>query len=155
MRALFDYCSDSGVLTRKADGRNEWGTCGQGYCQVFINRRPFRLHRIAWVRQFGAVPAGAVIDHINGDILDNRIVNLRLATRHDNARNAARPRNNTSGFKGVSRRRGRFRAYIRADGHPEHLGWFSSAENAARAYDAAAVRLFGNFARTNAVLGLL
>jgi hypothetical protein len=90
-------------------------------------------------------------DHINGDGLDNRRANLRPATHAENMRNRRIQRNNTSGFKGVYRtRNGRWRARITVVGQGKRdLGTHATAEAAARAYDAAAVELFGEFARPN------
>lgn len=92
-----------------------------------------------------------LVDHVNGNGLDNRRSNLRPATVQQNNRNAARPSHNTSGFKGVSlyRRTGRWRASITVDGQAMHLGYFDAADEAARAYDAAALHHFGEFARPN------
>ncbi len=91
------------------------------------------------------------VDHRNGDGLDNRRENLRAATRTQNMANTRLRSNNTSGFKGVSfdNRTARWIAAIRLDGHSYFLGRFDVPEEAARAYDAAALRLFGEFARIN------
>jgi hypothetical protein len=91
-------------------------------------------------------------DHINGDGLDNRRTNLRQATPTQNNANCGIRGHNTSGYKGVSLRpdRGnRWRATIRIHGLQYFLGLFDDVEDAARAYDAAALELFGDFARLN------
>lgn len=91
----------------------------------------------------------ALVDHVNGDGLDNRRENLRAATPLQNVGNLFSPLN-TSGFKGVGRyRNGRWRAYISRDRRHVHLGYFDTPEEAARAYDAAASEHFGEFARLN------
>lgn len=92
------------------------------------------------------------VDHINGNGLDNTRANLRYATPAQNAANARQRRDSTSGFKGVHRNGPRglpWRAQIAKGGKKRHLGLFESAEIAARAYDAAALELFGEFARLN------
>jgi hypothetical protein len=95
-------------------------------------------------------PPGLVVDHINGDPLDNRKSNLRLATQADNSRNSVQ-RGSNSGFKGVSyvAKRGLYFASIKHNGRTIGLGRHRTAEDAARAYDAAARRLQGQFARLN------
>ncbi len=93
-----------------------------------------------------------MVDHINGDGLDNRRSNLRQATHSQNMANKRLYRNNTSGFKGVSRNRGKgrpWRASIRANNVRYRLGNHDTPEAAARAYDAAALKRFGEFARLN------
>ncbi len=98
------------------------------------------------------------VDHINGDPLDNRRSNLRLATNQQNSRNSVKHHPVTSKFKGVSLRRnrhgGRYKmrpwiACIRVDRRQIKLGSFSDEIDAAKAYDRAAVEHFGVFARTN------
>lgn len=92
---------------------------------------------------------GTQIDHINGNGLDNRRSNLRRCSRAQNAANRAKQRGTfTSRFKGVSRLASGWRAYITA-GRFIYLGTFATEEDAARAYDAAAVEHFGEFARLN------
>jgi hypothetical protein len=96
-------------------------------------------------------PSGIMIDHINGDGLDNRQSNLRCATNQQNQFNSRKRRDNTSGFRGVCWRedKKRWRARIRVGGKQQHLGLFKTAEEAARAYDEAAKRLHGEFASLN------
>jgi hypothetical protein len=97
------------------------------------------------------------VDHINGDGLDNRRENLRLATRRQNNGNQTKTRG-TSRFKGVSWSKHVSKWVARCNmstGDYRHLGCFSDEEAAARAYDAAAEVAFGEFALTNAKMGLL
>lgn len=100
---------------------------------------------------------GCNVDHANGQTLDNRRENLRLCRQPQNVANSKRSRSNTSGFKGVSRFRNKWRAYIGSKdcGSWKHLGHFESAERAAAAYDTAAIEKYGDFALTNKRLGLL
>lgn len=95
-------------------------------------------------------PPGFVPDHKNGNGLDNRRENLRLASFSQNAMNK-RITPGVSGFRGVSfsRHRQKWQAKIRAEGKHYHLGYFSSAVAAAEAYDARAVSLHGAFACLN------
>lgn len=109
-----------------------------------------RLHRLIGALMFGELTA-LDIDHVNGDKLDNRRANLRTATRQQNCWNSP-PR--TGRFKGVhrdSRNPTRCIAQLRdpSTRNVIHLGTFNTEEEAARAYDAAALRLYGEFAWLN------
>lgn len=101
------------------------------------------------------VPAGAIVDHVNGDPSDHRRHNLRLCTYTQNAQNRRTRRDNSLGLKGVSRKKNRFVARITVNGKAIPLGSFVTPEQAARAYDAAALHHFGEFAWLNEAHGLL
>lgn len=98
----------------------------------------------------GAEP-GQFVDHINGNTLDNRRMNLRVCTNAENIRNMLPHDGGTSKFKGVYwlEARGKWRAQIMHDYKKLNLGNYESEEEAGRAYDQAAIRLFGQFARLN------
>lgn len=95
--------------------------------------------------------AGDFVDHINRDGLDCRRSNLRFATPQGNMANVARRRSNPCPFKGVRPRCDgkKWTARVQFNGRGIHLGSFDTAEDAARAYDAKAVELFGEFAGLN------
>lgn len=93
-----------------------------------------------------------LVDHINTDSLDNRKANLRLATHSQNSCNSRRDKSNTySRFRGVSfsKRKGKWFAAIRVNGKKTWLGYFANEEDAAKAYDEAAQKYHGEFARVN------
>lgn len=96
-------------------------------------------------------PEGDVCDHINGDGLDNRKINLRSASNQQNAANRKQlGNNNTSGFKGVFWEKGRYwAARIQVKGKNIRLGFFKTKEEAAMAYNEGAKKYYGNFARLN------
>lgn len=91
------------------------------------------------------------VDHIDLNGLNNQKHNLRLCTNHQNSFNKRIPSENKSGFKGVSfhKRAGKWRARVKFNRKENHIGLFKSKIEAARAYDKLAVKLFGEFARTN------
>lgn len=100
-------------------------------------------------REILGVATGMQVDHIDGNGLNNVRQNLRIASQQENNFNTRLRKDNTSGFKGVSCDRGRWRATIARDGHTKSLGYFDSPQEAAIAYDIAARKLFGEFAQTN------
>lgn len=111
------------------------------------NRRRVLLHQFVL-----GVSGRCAVDHRNGDGLDNRKENLRLATSHQNAGNARKRKMGTSRFKGVgwSKDKNCWRARILLHGkHERFLGYFDNEQDAAAAYDRAAVVHFGEFAMTN------
>jgi len=87
-------------------------------------------------------------DHINGDTLDNRRINLRVVTNLQNSYNQKIAKNNTTGFKGVVRRRNGWECYIQAEGKKKYLGFSPTKEGAGELYRVASLDLHGEFART-------
>ena len=153
---LLRYEPETGILTWRVTSSNRAviGTVAGytkclGYRLVRVKGERIRAHRIVWAMVHGEWPAYD-IDHINGNPSDNRIVNLREATKSQNQHNRSKQRNNSSGFKGVVKQSpNRWGAYIWVDGSAKYLGLFASPELAHEAYKAAAHRLHGKFARTD------
>jgi HNH endonuclease len=129
--------------------RWSWQLNSRGYAARTFrdNGRQYtmRLHRLI----LNPLP-GFEVDHINGDPLDNRRVNLRVVTHQENMMNRRVGAADT-GLKGVSKERHRWKAYIKIRGKKTHLGSFPTAARAAAAYNAAALKHFGAFARLNPI----
>lgn len=121
--------------------------------EMFYARRTVRLESgkqktVLLHRFILDAPHGLEVDHINGDSLDNRRCNLRLATVSQNSCNAQRLANKT-GFRGVTKQWGKFYSRIVFQGKRFHLGSYFTAEEAALAYDSKAVELHKEFAALN------
>lgn len=103
------------------------------------------MHRVI----MGVTDPAIKVDHINGNGLDNRRSNLRLATNSQNLCNRGKPSHNTSGYKGVSwyPRYGKWRATYRLNGKAKCAGYFTNIEDAVQAYRGAAAQTYGEFWR--------
>lgn len=103
-------------------------------------------------REIIPVPPGCIIDHVNGNSLDNRRCNLRPCSRVENMANQKKRKDNTSGYKGVWKDGKRWRAEIWKAGQRYKLGSFSTLSEAVAVYDAKAKELNGAFAFLNHLL---
>jgi hypothetical protein len=113
---------------------------------VYVRSTYTKLHR-----EILDAPPKILVDHKNGNGLDNQRGNIRLSTNKENARNIPRHRDCSSRFKGVCwlTKPEMWLAQICKDGHRMHLGVFEDEIEAAKTYDTAALKLFGEFARLN------
>lgn len=105
--------------------------------------KPYMLH--------GFLTGWILVDHINGNGLDNRRANLRLASHAQNHANSQKRKGKSSPYKGVSwsRSGAKWMATIRSAGKTTYLGVFTNPIEAAKAYDRAASEIYGEFARVN------
>lgn len=120
------------------------GGSAYAYRTTHSPRKTIYLHRL-----LVAASSDLHVDHIDGNRLNNRRGNLRLATRHQNMQNQKLATHNTSGLKGAgwSKSKGKFRSRIVAFGKEYHLGFYNSAEEAHAAYARASAKLHGAFGR--------
>ena len=118
-----------------------------GYVTIYTCRRHFMAHRLAWLWMTGEWPK-ARVDHKNMVRSDNRWNNLREADDSDNKANQKAYRNNFLGVKGVRlHESGKYVARVCKNGKSSYLGVFDTIEEARSAYEAAAKKLHGEFAR--------
>jgi hypothetical protein len=118
-----------------------------GYWRISIGGIAYKASRIAWLLSHSGWPKGE-IDHWNLIATDDRLENLREATRSQNGANRRLPRNNTNGLRGVRQRPwGAWEAQIGVNGECRYIGSFASKEEAIEARDCAAQMAFGDFAR--------
>lgn len=124
---------NKGILYR--DGEPVGCKDAYGYLIVGVNYKLYKVHRIIWEMKNGAIPKGLVIDHINQDKSDNRLLNLRLATKSQNALNAKVRSDNQQKCTGVSWKKDKkkYKAYITLNGKQRHLGYFNDKEDAIKA----------------------
>lgn len=144
--------------------KNAGHTTKRGYVSINLGNWkktvPVMAHRLAFAFVEGEWPTPDVeIDHKNGIRSDNRFINLRKSLHSQNGKSLGMRSTNKTGFKGVSARKFAsgisYRAQILVDGKKLSLGHFRTAIGAAKAYDEAADRFHGDFAKTNSTLGLL
>lgn len=176
LREALDYSPETGDLTWKErpiwhfsndhrwsarEAMKRWNTryagtpafttpSENGYMTGVVDTKRLLAHRVIMAMQIGDWPKETV-DHINGVKGDNRLSNLRLATRSEQSRNTSSAKIGTSKYLGVSYRadRGCWRAVIFVDQKQKHLGSFDNEIDAAKAYDQAAREHFKEFARCN------
>jgi len=158
VKELFHYDADCGGLiwrvTKSAtapQGSFAGSVNQKGHVNVQVDGEMYALHQLVFLYHYGHIPAE--IDHINQAKTDNRIENLRACTSSQNKGNIGLLRSNKSGYRGVSfnTRRQKWHAQIKIHGKQTYLGGFDSPEDAARAYNDAAIEHFSEFARLNNV----
>jgi hypothetical protein len=170
VRSILDYETGTGILRWKprplrhfADERamKIWNTKNagaiagtldptRGVIEITIDRKRYKAHRLAWLWATGHWPK-CLVEHKDLNPANNRWTNLREGTKAQNGMNRIRPRNNTSGYKGVCfwKRDGNWIAKIKVNGKTIHLGYYPNSEAAHTAYSKAAEHYFGEFARVS------
>lgn len=123
-------------LANEAWRKTHWG-------YAIRSRDKALLHRVIL-----DAPRGKVVDHINGDPLDNRSTNIRLCDQRDNAKNQ-KARKNKTGYKGVYKKANKYVARIRNNYQYIHIGIYKTAKEASEAYNKKAIELHGEYARLN------
>jgi hypothetical protein len=108
-----------------------------------------QVHVLMHRQIMGFPPRRIQVDHIDHNTLNNQKMNLRLCTNRQNHYNLKIRSTNTSGYMGVHPYKNRWVAQITAGDKKKYLGRFVNVEDAARAYDSAAVKFYGEFARLN------
>jgi hypothetical protein len=154
LRELLHYDPDTGIFAWRVgrQGTPQGSIAGNrrrdGRVLIGIDQVRYMAHRLAWLYVTGQFP-DTDLDHKDCDPSNNRFDNLRPATFSQNQRNQPTPRNNTSGFKGVTfhKQRGRWRAQIKHKGKVKHLGLFDTPQEAHQAYCKAATEIDPQFAR--------
>jgi membrane-bound lytic murein transglycosylase len=116
-----------------------------------VKTGPGRTRQLSLHREIMNEPKGLLVDHKNSDSLDNRIANLRPATRAENAQNRKKTQNASSKYKGVSfhKRYKKWSVNISHKGKNMLLGYFENEIDAAKTYDRAALKYYGQFAKLN------
>jgi len=127
---------DTDCLAKAMEMPNTWFINDCGYVRANYPSSRKQLASLRLHRFITSAPDNMVVDHINGDRLDNRLVNLRIVTTAQNAQNQKiNCSYSRSGIRGVSwfARDSKWRAYVSSGGKQHHLGYFETKEEAARA----------------------
>ena len=146
----------SGLIWRGTIADTTWAAKPRSHTTYAISRLggtlELRLHRVVM-----NATADQMIDHINGNGLDCRRANLRIASAGENSANRKKSKNqSTSRYKGVALQKAtrKWSAHIRIDGIKKHLGTYETEAEAAIAYNIAATQAFGEFAKLNEICEL-
>jgi hypothetical protein len=148
---LFEY-RDGNLYWRKQPRPNypiditEFAGCfHNGYLQVGVKGKRYKAHRLIFLIHHGFLPEH--IDHIDRNSLNNKIENLRIATKAENGWNRGKNKNNSSGYKGVhwNKFAGKWQAQIMINNKKKHLGYFVCLEEAYKTYCTIANKYHGEF----------
>jgi len=152
LNELFTYNKDNGLLNwrYKKKGRKFYSIIGSvmipngpnRYRVIGINNKSYFAHKLIWIYHHGAIEKGIVVDHIDGDGLNNRMNNLRLSSMSMNARNRRLSNRNTTKHCGVYRQRGDgdYTAAICVNYKQIYLGYFHNIEDAIKARKKAEIK---------------
>jgi hypothetical protein len=141
LREILTYEQDDGTFKWKVSnnlsvkvGDVAGSVDKRGYLRIGIDGKTYRAHRLAFLYMTGEFPLSGT-DHINHDKLDNRFINLRVASQQDNGRNRSINTNNKSGFTGVCwyKHTNKWRTQININGKKKHLGYFKDLAEAINA----------------------
>ena len=155
LKEKLNYDQETGIFTWKVKSSNRIkignvaGSIGNfGYVIITIDKKHYVAHRLAWLYVNNILPTKD-IDHINGNRADNRIENLREATRSENSCNSKLRSNNVSGIKGISWHNAakKWEASINVNGIKKYLGIFDSKDLAELVITEARNKYHGEFAR--------
>lgn len=154
LKTILNYDQETGVffwlskICRKVKIGSDAGCYRKdGYLIIGIQGRHYLGHHLAWLYTYGSLPE-FFLDHINMNRSDNRICNLRNATKNQNNYNRLKLKTNKTGFKGVMRKKnGRFVAQCMVNSKNHHLGVFDNALEAADVYEKFAIKNQGTFFR--------
>lgn len=144
-----DVAVCSGCDLDRLKTQEKWSISADGYpyfTDYSDGKRTVRLHNFI----YDNIPNGYIVDHINGNKLDNRRENLRLATYSENNANR-KSRNGSSIYKGVSfdKSRNKWISSIQVNGKTQHIGRFDDEIECAKAYDKKCYEIYGEYAKLN------
>lgn len=149
LKHLLHYDAETGLFTWKNPPRGKTkgqvaGTNSKGYVRIFIKGKGYLAHRLAYLYLYGSFPKKE-IDHANGDRSDNRICNIREATR---SQNCANKKTGSGEMKGCywNGKRKLWIVQIKKDGIKKTVGRYKTADEAKKAYAVASNKEFGDYA---------
>lgn len=157
IKELLNYDELTGVFTWVVNRKGRYGKIGhiagtlamRGSIHIMVDGKKRLAHRLAWLYIYGIFPID-MIDHIDGNPINNKITNLRECNVSENGRNRLAQKNNTSGFKGVTwhKTRGKWRSSMMLNRKSIHIGHFDSANQASIAYEAYTKEIYREFYRS-------
>ncbi len=152
---IISYDPITGLFWRHDLQRNVGGLNKDGYIEMRIKGRHLYGHRLAWFLSYNYWPIG--VDHEDNNRANNKLLNLRETSEKGNNKNTLKAKNNTSGFKGVCfhKPNKKWMATITLNYKTIYIGCFLDPVKAAEAYDQAAIKHHGIYAKTNKMLGLI
>lgn len=142
LETMFNYDQNTGRFIRMKDGKTVGNQTSNGYRSLNINYRTYLLHRLAWFYAYKKWPPH-LVDHVNGNKADNRIVNLREATKSQNGSHRSKPRNFS----------GKYSVYYQSNTSKwrvkignKHIGYYHTLEEAEDAAKEQRKKHYGEFA---------